>query len=320
MSRAGGASPSRAGRLGQAGRAVAGWWLAPVPLARIAVLRTAIYLFVIWDVLYVTNDVIGHGYAPELYQPTLFARVLPFPDPSVPVAWTLLAVIIVGCLVAATGRLPRLAGGVVAVAFTAWMMDSQGFSYVSHDHMALMVAVLVLPTVGRARFTDGGSSQAAGWAVRVIGVATVITYFGSAFNKWVRAGSPWAWANGSVFTWAILRRGSEWVRWTLDHPYLLVIGQWVLLAAEFLSPVVLWLRGRWLLAAASFFLLFHLATFLALGIHFLPTIVCWLAFFPLERLVPWLRRGARRVLALRGRLSGAGQGATEGTERATASS
>ena len=183
---------SRLGAAGRAARAVTGWWLSPVPLARVAVMRAVIYLFVIYDVLYVTNDVIGHGYAPALYQPTLFARLLPFPEPSVPVAWTLLVVTIVGCLVAATGRLPRLAGGTVAVSFTAWMMNSQGFSYVSHDHMALMVAVLVLPTVGRARFTDTTASQAAGWAMRAIAVATVITYFGSAFNKWVRAGSPWA--------------------------------------------------------------------------------------------------------------------------------
>ncbi len=299
-------------RVRQAGGAMVGWWLPSVPLARVAVLRAAIYLFVVFDVLFVTNDVIGHGYAPALYQPTLFARVLPFPGPSVPLAWALLTVIVIGSLVAATSRLPRLAGGAVAVAFTAWMMNSQGFSYVSHDHMALIVAVLVLPTVGRARFTDTGSSQAAGWAVRVVAVATVLTYFGSAFNKWVRAGSPLAWANGSVFTWAILRRGSSWVRWTLDYPVVLVIGQWALLAAEFLSPVVLWLRGRWLLAAVSFFLLFHLATFLALGIHFLPTVVCWLAFFPLERVVPRVRQLASRVPPP-GRLSGS-------TERARAAS
>jgi hypothetical protein len=151
--------------------------------------------------------------------------------------------------------------------------------------------------------------------MRTVAVATVITYFGSAFNKWVRAGSPWAWANGSVFTWAILRRGSQWVRWTLEYPFVLVVGQWFLLAAEFLSPAVLWLRGRWLLAAVSFFLLFHLATFLALGIHFLPTVVCWLAFFPLERGVPWLRRVGQRIPLLRGRLSG-----SSATEQATASS
>jgi hypothetical protein len=59
--------------------------------------------------------------------------------------------------------------------------------------------------------------------------------------------------------------------------------QWVGIIGEFLSPLVLWLRGRRQLAGAMFFLGFHLANTLILGIHFLPTVVCWLAFAPLER-------------------------------------
>jgi len=35
---------------------------------------------------------------------------------------------------------------------------------------------------------------------------------------------------------------------------------------------------------------FHLVTYLSLGIHFLPTVICWLAFFPLERIVPVIGR------------------------------
>jgi len=52
---------------------------------------------------------------------------------------------------------------------------------------------------------------------------------------------------------------------------------------------VLWLRGRWLYLAIATFCGFHLLTFAALGIHFLPTVVCWAAFLPLERVA-----GARR--------------------------
>jgi len=63
-----------------------------------------------------------------------------------------------------------------------------------------------------------------------------------------------------------------------------------LLIAEFLSPVVLFLRGRALLLAVGFFVSFHLVTYLSLGIHFLPTVICWLAFFPLERIVPVIGR------------------------------
>lgn len=272
------------GQLVTAGRAITSWWIRPVPLARVAVLRAAVYLFLLYDIFNLTNDVIPMAHAPELYQPTMIGRMLPLPDPSVPLAQALQWIIVAGALIAASGRLPRIAGWIVAVAYLQWMIFSQGYGYVSHDHLALIVAVAVLPTIGRARFTDSASSEAAGWAFRCIQVATIATYFASAIVKWVRSGSPAAWANGAVFIWAIIRRGSDLVRWTTDYPWLLQISQWVLLTIEFLSPVVLFLRGKALYLAVVMFLGFHLMTFLALGIHFLPTVICWLAFLPLERL------------------------------------
>ena len=56
---------------------------------------------------------------------------------------------------------------------------------------------------------------------------------------------------------------------------------------EFCSPVILWLKGRWQLMGALFFIGFHVANTAILLIHFLPTVVCWLAFAPLERILPW---------------------------------
>ncbi len=266
------------------------WWLTPLPLARVAVLRTLIYLFLIFDMLYVATDVVPHGYVPELYQPTLAARILHLPTLGVAGGQILFWVVTLASVCAAAGLAQRTSGWIAGAGFWVWMLNSQGFSYVSHDHMALMIAVLVLPTVGVARFTDTGSTERAGWALRVIQVFTILTYFGSAISKWARSGTPWIWANGAVFVWAIMRRGSDLVRWTLDFPALLIIGQWALLLLEFFSPVVLFLRGRWLYALVAAFLLFHLSTYLALGIHFLPTVVCWAAFLPLERIPRWLVR------------------------------
>jgi hypothetical protein len=56
------------------------------------------------------------------------------------------------------------------------------------------------------------------------------------------------------------------------------------LLAETASILVLFARGRWKLFGALFFLGFHLLTYLTITIHFLPTVICWLAFCPLERL------------------------------------
>jgi hypothetical protein len=266
--------------------AVARWWTQPVARGRIAWLRTFLYLFVVVDIVVWVNDVVPHGYTPELYRPLAIGRLLPLPVPSPPLVHTLQVVLVVGCLVGATGRLPRLAGWVVAVAFLEWLVLGMSFGKVDHDHLALLVAVWVLPTAGAARHRDRTPTEAAGWAVRCIQVAVVATYFLSAISKSIRSGWPWGWANGAVFTWAISRRGSDLGRLLLDYPWLLRIGQWTIILAELCSPVILFLRGRALALAAAFWLSFHLVTWLMIGIHFLPTVVCWLAFAPLERLLP----------------------------------
>jgi hypothetical protein len=153
--------------------------------------------------------------------------------------------------------------------------------------MALVIAALVLPTVGVARFRDVGTTSAkAGWALRVVQIAVVLTYFYSAVMKWIASGNIADWGNGAVIIWALMRRGAEWSKPFLEMPGFLIAGQWATLAFEFLSPLALLAKGRWLYGVVAFFCLFHLMTYLALGIHFLPTVICWAAFLPLEKLVP----------------------------------
>ncbi len=277
--------------------ALARWWLAPAPKARVALFRTAIYLFVVFDVLMLVNDVVPHGYAPALYQPLLVGRLLHLPTPTPAITHTLQVVLLASTLVGASGRLPRLAGWTVAAGYLWWVIIGMSYGKVDHDHLALVVALWVLPTVGPAGFGDRTPSEAAGWALRAVQVATIATYFGSFLSKWVRSGSPLTWANSAIFTWAITRRGSALGRQLLDHPTLLVLGQWGLITMEMLSPVVLFLRGRALLLAGVLWMGFHLVTWLMIGIHFLPTVVCWLAFVPLERLLP--ERGFRGLAARR---------------------
>ncbi len=270
------------------------WNFPAIPLARVAVFRVLIYGFVVWDIFNLTNDVIPHGYAVEFYDPLWIGRNLPFPEPSVAWAITMQWLLVGFCVLAAVGIAPRISGFAVAILFLAWMENSQGFSYVSHDHMALIVATWALPTIGAARFFDTRTSRAAGWGLRVIQVATVLTYFGSVFSKIATNGSFWAWPNSSVFTWAFMRRGSEFIVWTLNYPWLLKTAQWGLYIIEIISPVVFFLRGKWRYTFIALFFVFHAATWLALGIHFLPTVVCWFAFFPLEKIPPALRKLIRR--------------------------
>lgn len=270
--------------------AIGRWSFPEVPLARVAAFRTLIYLFIIWDIFVLTDDVIPHSYLPEFYQPLWIGRVLPFPDPTVLGSQILQIALVLACLTAACGWFARTSGWAVAVLFLAWMENSQGYAYVSHDHMALMVTTWVLPTVGAAKFFDQTLSQSAGWALRVTQVATVLTYFGSVFSKvFSNGGSLVAWPNSAVFTWAFMRRGSDFILWTLNFPLLLKVAQWGLYLIEIFSIAVLFMKGKWLYFAISLFFAFHFATYLSLGIHFLPTVVCWFAFFPLERIPQGLR-------------------------------
>ncbi|MGO2863101.1 MAG: hypothetical protein ACTIC1_18220 [Brevibacterium sp.] len=263
------------------------WFMPEIPLARVAVFRVFIYVFIIIDVLTISGDVIPHGWTPDLYQPLWLARFLHLPPVSVLGAQILLAFIIVFSLLAAAGILQRISGWIVAITFGAWMFYTQGYGYVAHDHMALVIAALVLPTIGIARFREGRTTSArAGWAFRVVQVSVVLTYFYSAVMKWIASGNIAHWGNGAVIIWALMRRGAEWSKPFLEMPGFLIAGQWATLAFEFLSPIALFVKGKWLYGVVIFFCIFHLLTYLALGIHFLPTVICWAAFLPLEKLVP----------------------------------
>nr|WP_240897268.1 hypothetical protein [Kineococcus vitellinus] len=272
-------------------------------MRRVALLRTLLHLFVVLDAWRITAWPLAHGDVPaELYRPLLLFRLLHVPAPAPPVTHLALGVLTASALVVAAGRLPRLAGAVCAAAYLYWLGNAFGYSKVDHDHLALLVALCVLPTVGAARGgggerAEGARSEAAGWALRCVQVAAVCTYFLAALAK-VRFGG-WDWAGGAVLAWAASRRGGGFSRLLLSVPHLAVLLQHLVLLAEFASPVLLWLRGRALAAALVFWGLFHLGTYLTLGIHFLPTVVCLLAFVPLERVLPRLPRLRGRVPALR---------------------
>ncbi len=293
-------TPGAAGGLGR-------WWFPAEPAARIAVLRAAVYLFVAFDMFFLVNDVVPHGYAPaRLYQPVLIPRVLHLPAPTPAYVHTLQAVLLVATLVAATGRLPRLAGWVTALAFLDWVFIGMSYGKVDHDHLALVVALFVLPTVSRRRWTDLTRDELVGWVLRCIQLGVVATYFLSVWGKISHGG--WDWPTGATFYWAMTRRGTELGQLLLDYPTLLVLGQWAVIGMEALSPAVLFLRGRAKLAAIGCYLGFHLFTYVTITIHFLPLLVCWLAFAPLERTAVALGRRAARARSLVGG-EGAGGGA-----------
>ncbi len=198
---------------------------------------------------------------------------------------------ILGCLLMVLSAFRRIpawltltAGLLVAAAFTDWVSVGMSYSKIDHDHFPLIAALWLLPTVGAARANDRRTrSEAAGWALLAIQIACVATYFLSTVAK-IRFGG-WDWVTGSTFAWAMTRRGTGLGRAMLEPPWILTASQFLIFAVELLSPLLLVARGRLRYLMILGFMLFHLSTYLTLKIHFLPLVVCLLAFLPLEKLV-----------------------------------
>ncbi len=259
-----------------------GWWFEPVARGRIAWLRTLLYLFVPVDVLLTTSWVSDHADVPgALYQPLYVGRLLHLPVPTASLVQTLQVALVATALVAATGRLPRLLGAAVFVMYFEWMVVAMSYGKVDHDRFAYLVALAVLPTVGRGRHRDVEPADDAGWTVRCIQVAVVATYFLAAFAKFRFGG--WDWGNGATLTRAVLRRGTFLGTPLLNAPWLLQLTQWGIIGFELASPLLL-LRGRLGRAMVALCVLFHLVTYATITIIFLPHVMCLLAFLPLERI------------------------------------
>ncbi|HVF19103.1 MAG TPA: HTTM domain-containing protein [Mycobacteriales bacterium] len=273
--------------------AVSRWWFEPVGRGRIAWLRTLLYLFVPVDVLLTTSWVSQHADVPgALYQPLFIGRLLPLPTPTRGLVLGLQAALLVASVVAATGRRPRVLGTVVFLLYFEWMVVAMSYGKVDHDRFAYLVALAVLPTVGRARHGDREPDESVGWAVRCIQVAVVLTYFLAAFAKFRFGGLDWA--NGATLTRALLRRGTFLGTPLLSVPWLLVLTQWGIIAFELGSPLLL-ARGRIGRGMVAFSVAFHLVTFATITIIFLPHVMCLLSFLALEnlRMPAALRRGTR---------------------------
>ncbi|WP_345771883.1 MFS transporter permease [Geodermatophilus sabuli] len=266
-----------------------------MPLARIAVFRTIAYLFIPVDVFLTTAWVRAHAAVPtEYYQPVLVGQWLPLPTPTSTVVHVVQWALVAAAVAAATGRAPRLLGTAVFLLYFEWMVIAMSYGKVDHDRFAFLVALAVLPTIGRARWRDRRPSEAAGWAMAVVLLAVMLTYFLAAWAK-MRFGG-WDWASGSTLAWAVLRRGTDLATWTLEVPGLLLAAQWVMLVLEFAAPLMLLVRSdRARVALAAFLLGFHLMTFAGVMIIFLPHCVAILSLVPWERVPEAGRRLGSRI-------------------------
>jgi hypothetical protein len=263
---------------------VSDFFFRPVPLARIAVFRVIAYLFIPVDVFVTTAWVRAHADVPtEWYAPLFIGRLLHLPTPTQTVVMVVQWALVLAAVAAASGRAPRLLGTAVFLLYAEWMVIAMSYGKVDHDRIAYLVALAVLPTIGRARFRDRRLSEAAGWAMAAVFVTVMLTYFLAAWAK-IRFGG-WDWPTGSTLTRAVVRRGTVFSEWTLDLPWLLPIAQWAMLGLEMAAPLMLLVRSdRARVALVAFLLGFHVMVYAGVSIIFLPHCVAILSILPWERL------------------------------------
>ena len=265
------------------------WLFAAVPRGRVAILRTIVYLFAAADLVIFTPWVRGHATASaDLYQPLLVARILHLPAPTSLMITAIFWALLVTALAAATGRFPRALGWTVFVLYFAWMLVAMSYGKVDHDRYAYLMALAVLPTCGPARWRDQEPSERAGWAMRMVQLAVVATYFLASWAK-LRYGGP-EWMTGSVLARAILRRGTELAHLIAPIPGVLIGAQIGIMMFELFSPMIFVVPERWRLRMVGFFYSFHLVTISMITISFAPHLVAILCFLPLERWYDRLRR------------------------------
>ncbi|MFI5888748.1 MFS transporter permease [Actinoplanes sp. NPDC051513] len=273
------------------------WLFSPVPLGRIAAFRTLVYLFVAADLVIFTPWVRAHANTPgELYQPLFVGRLLHLPTPTPLIVHSIFWALIVLALAAATGRAPRALGWAVFALYFEWMIIAMSYGKVDHDRVGFLVALAVLPTIGKARHGDKTLSAAGGWALRVTQIAVVCTYFLAAWAKLRFGGLDWP--TSAVLAQAIIRRGT----WAADQiavvPGLLIVAQFGIIAFELLSPLIFVVPQRWRWAVvAAYFYSFHLMTFAMITISFAPHLVAMTSFLALEKVRPvvWVRHRMGRV-------------------------
>ncbi len=278
------------------------WLTTPVPLGRVAAFRTLTYLFVAADIVHFTPWVRGHADVPgELYQPVLIARLLGLPTPTYGLVWALFWLLLASALAAATSRAPRLLGWTVFLLYAEWMIIAMSYGKVDHDRFGLLVALVALPTVGRARHGDSTLCERAGWTLRVTQLAVIATYFLSSVAKLRFGGIEWL--TGATLTRAVIRRGTWLTELIMRVPGLLTASQFGIVAFELTSPAIFFVRERLRYWIVGFFYVFHLVVFATITITFLPHQVAMASFLPLEKVRPvvWLQRIA---LSLRERAGG----------------
>ncbi len=256
-----------------------------IPLGRFAIFRSLVYFFVVIDILFLHGDGKFHAEVDPLwYQPLRAGELLNLPAANPLLVSFLIWGAVLGALASLTGKLPRFTGYTVAICWCWFQIISFSYGKVDHDRGDFVVALILLPTVGAAGWSEQRFSEAAGFALRSCQIAAIATYFLSAIAKLRFGGEEWgfSWVNSATLVRAVVRRGTPLGEVFLNVPWFLHAMQWFIMLAELLSWTIFLLPEKWRRLMVLGWFLFHAGVYSTISIAFWPHLVLMLAFLPLE--------------------------------------
>jgi vitamin K-dependent gamma-carboxylase-like protein len=319
--------------LARLARRIDGWFYAPLPRERLALLRILIGAYAL---IYLVSRA-AHlnqvtGYAANAFAPVGPVSLLSQPLPATWVYAIYGATVLTG-IAFVTGFLYRALAPVFAL-LLLWVTSyrhSWGMIFHTDNLMVLHVLVLALaPAADAFRVRRGPRPSPAsaedtvhgryGWAVRTIGLVTLATYVAAGIAKLENTGFGWAFGDAlrEQIAYDAVRKielGSVYsplAAWMVRQAWLFPVFALFTLAVEFLAPLAL-LGTRWAIGWCTAAWLFHVGVLASMAIVFpYPLSGCaFLSLFPLER---W--RSAAWLRWLAARLPRPGGGQTVNEERA----
>jgi hypothetical protein len=270
-------------------------WFEPAPLADLAMARIVVVLILAvldWGGRATWVALAPHG----AVEPIAFLRAIgldaqPSPALAARVASLENALLVLAGL-GIVAR-PALAGILVLqLVQEAW---TNSLGKVTHATVPLLYAiaflaispcdrVLSVRAMLRGRPAESRSPDAR-WPIELVVVVLVAYYWKAGVSKLVDGGL--AWADGWTLQFHLLTNRMPWGTWLAGFPAACAALSAFSLAFELGSPLALVRRLRWVVLGAG--ALFHLGTWLFLGIAFWPLVATYLVCVPWTRLVTGLR-------------------------------
>jgi hypothetical protein len=287
------------------------------PAERLGLLRIAIGLYVLQDLVRVRDGVIAVGRTdPAMWDPIGVCTWLSGPlDPS---AWAwIYDATLVGAVLFTLGIGWRVIGPLFASLLLFTWTYRLSWQMLYHVHHLTMLHVLVLGAApgaaaacsvdawiaGRRGKPTDAVSWAYGWPVRLISIVTVITYLLAGIAKVDKAGL--AWANGDNLLQQIAYDGVykavlahpkdepyPIIAFAFQHPWIMLPLAVLALTLELGSPLALvHPKVGYAWSALTLGMHWGIHAFMNLVFPYHVFGIAFLSFFPLERLIPARFRG-----------------------------